>query len=147
MQSPYSFILLMVTKNKLRKFIFDLLISSNGRRIKFVKSIEFVYKKIMKLTKDIKIEIQKLFKQRSKDAIQLIQKQFADIKMSNRIIRCVIFLADGDLEKLEHFIDIAKTDYRDVIFMAEYTDHRSKHPKRIRDFNRSFGRHDLKSSD
>jgi len=137
----------MGTKNQFKKFIFDLLILSNGRRIKFVKPTEFVYKKNMKPTKDIKIEIQKSFKQRSKDAIELIQKQFADTKMSNRIIRCVIFLAEGDLEKLEHFIDIAKTDYRDVIFMAEYTDHESKHPKRIRDFNRSFGRHDLKSSD
>lgn len=137
----------MGTKNQFKKFIFDLLILSNGRRIKFVKPTEFVYKKNMKPTKDIKIEIQKSFKQRSKDAIELIQKQFADTKMSNRIIRCVIFLAEGDLEKLEHFIDIAKTDYRDVIFMAEYTDHESKHPKRIRDLNRSFGRHDLKSSD
>ena len=101
----------------------------------------------MKLTKDIKIEIQKSFKQRSKDAIELIQKQLADTKMSNRIIRCVIFLADGDLEKLEYYIDLAKTDYRDVIFMAEYIDHNSKHPKQIRDFNRSFGRHDHKSSE
>jgi len=98
----------------------------------------------MKLSKDIKLEIQKSFKQRSKDAADLIQKQFTDNKMSNRIIRCVIFLAEGDLEKLEHYIKIAKTDYRDVIFMAEYIEHEKKHPKRLRDFNRSFGRHDLK---
>lgn len=98
-------------------------------------------------TKDIKIQIKEAFKQKSKEAEGLIQKQFESTRISNRILRCVVFLAEGDLTKLEHYIDIAKTDYRDVIFMAEYTDHDKQNPKRIRDFNRSFGRHDLKSSE
>jgi hypothetical protein len=101
----------------------------------------------MQLTKDIKIQIRESFKQKSKEAADLIQKQFEDTGFSNRIVRCVVFLGDGDLEKLEYYINIAKTDYRDVIFFAEYSEHNAKHPKRIRDFNKSFGRHDLKRRD
>lgn len=101
----------------------------------------------MKITKDIKIQIRKSFKQKHKEAIELIQEQFEATELSNRIIRCVVFLAKGSFEKLKRCIDLAKTDYRDVIFFAEYNDHDAKHPKRIRDFNRSFGRHDLKGRD
>ena len=77
-------------------------------------------------------------------AVELIHKQFADTRLSYRVLRCVLFLAEGSLEKLNNYIEIAKTDYRDVIFFAEYTEHDKKHPKQIRDFNRPFGQHELK---
>ena len=51
-----------------------------------------------------------------------------------RVIRCIIHLAEGNTDKLLDFIASAKTDYRDVIFWAEYDDS----DQRIRNFNQPF---------
>lgn len=59
-----------------------------------------------------------------------------------RHLRCVIHLAEGDLEKLNHYIEICLRDTRDVMFAAEY---RQTGPgfgtklERIHDFNLPFG--------
>ena len=39
---------------------------------------------------------------------------------SPRIQLAVLKLSEGDLEKLEEFVDLAKRDYRDVLAFAEY---------------------------
>ncbi len=61
-----------------------------------------------------------------------------DLK-TDRIIRCIIFLATGDLAELKKIIQMATADPRDVMFAAEYRDGDDKHNYiRIRDFNQTF---------
>lgn len=56
-----------------------------------------------------------------------------DYDRNHRIIRCVLFLAQGNRKKLEHFIEQARLDFRDVIYWAEYDA-----SGRINDFNLPF---------
>lgn len=51
-----------------------------------------------------------------------------------RVIRCVIHLADGNTVKLLDYMGSARTDYRDVIYWAEY----DGSDRKIRDFNQPF---------
>ncbi|MGA7669282.1 MAG: hypothetical protein WBW04_02605 [Nitrolancea sp.] len=37
-----------------------------------------------------------------------------------RVQRAIIRLAEGDLDKLRKYLHVAKQDYRDVLFWAEY---------------------------
>jgi hypothetical protein len=55
---------------------------------------------------------------------------------SDRILRCIVFVARGDLDVLDKAIDLAKTDYRDLIFWAEY----DGKDERIRDLSTPFSR-------
>jgi hypothetical protein len=41
-------------------------------------------------------------------------------KEPERVRRAVLTLADGDIGRLRHFIDVAQQDYRDVLYWAEY---------------------------
>ena len=52
----------------------------------------------------------------------------------SRLMRCAVHFSDGDLEKLGHALDIAREDYRDLIFWTEY----DKSEKQIWDFNKPF---------
>ncbi len=51
-----------------------------------------------------------------------------------RVIRCIVQLAEGKIDRLRHFIGAAKSDYRDVIYWAEY----DRNGQRIHDFNLPF---------
>ena len=53
---------------------------------------------------------------------------------SDRILRCIVFVANGDIDKLEKAIDLASTDYRDLIVWAEY----NGEEKRLRDLSVAF---------
>jgi hypothetical protein len=54
---------------------------------------------------------------------------------SDRVLRCIVFLAGGDLERLEEMVALSQIDARDVIVMAEYDrDVRT----RLRDLRRPF---------
>ena len=44
-----------------------------------------------------------------------------DYLNNKRTLTCIIFLADKDIEKLKHFINVAVKDPRDVMFWAKYT--------------------------
>jgi hypothetical protein len=58
---------------------------------------------------------------------------------SDRVIRCLIYLAKGDLEDLGNYIESAVNDPRDVMFWAEYSGITgSKTPTQIRDFTKTF---------
>lgn len=58
---------------------------------------------------------------------------------TDRVIRCIIFLAKGDLTELEHYIEAATFDTRDVMLWAEYEGLKeNENPKRVRDFNKTF---------
>lgn len=62
-----------------------------------------------------------------------------DYLNSDRIIRCVIFLADNGIESFKSFLESAKGDPRDVLYWAEYENRESlDNTKRVRNFNKSF---------
>ena len=50
-----------------------------------------------------------------------------------RVVRCVLHLASGDQGKLDHFIQAAREDERDVIWWAEYDE-----DEHVRDFIKEF---------
>ena len=51
-----------------------------------------------------------------------------------RISRCILFLANGDMNRLVHYADRALLDPRDVMAWSEY----DEHDQRLRDFNQPF---------
>ena len=58
---------------------------------------------------------------------------------TDRIIRCILFLANGSLTALDKFIKTAIHDTRDVMLWAEYEKLNKEFSyKRVRDFNYSF---------
>jgi len=42
--------------------------------------------------------------------------------ISDRIYRGIIFLSEGNMDKLNHFIELFFQDYRDLLWQAEYED-------------------------
>jgi hypothetical protein len=58
---------------------------------------------------------------------------------TDRVIRSIIFLSEGNLQELNRYIEVATYDTRDVMFWAEYENlNDNSNPKRIRDFNKTF---------
>ena len=53
---------------------------------------------------------------------------------SDRILRCIVFVANGDLNRLEKAMDLAKEDYRGLIVLAEYDEKN----ERVRDLSNPF---------
>jgi hypothetical protein len=51
-----------------------------------------------------------------------------------RITRCIVYYANGDLNRLNDGIKLAKTDWRDTIVMAEF----DEDLKQVRDMNKPF---------
>ncbi len=56
---------------------------------------------------------------------------------SARILRCIVFLAQGSFEKFAESVSLAQLDWRDLIVSAEY-DGWSGEECRIRNFNEPF---------
>ena len=67
------------------------------------------------------------------EALRLIVPLASDF--SPRVIRCVVYLAAGDLGKLQEKIKLARMDWRDVITNAEYDFDTGE---QIRDFSAGF---------
>lgn len=59
-------------------------------------------------------------------------------QVTPRVARCVVHLANGDLDRLAHFAEAARLDPRDVIFWAEYEDHIARHPRLVRNVEMPF---------
>ena len=58
---------------------------------------------------------------------------------TDRVIRCIIFLAKGNLTDLNKYIETATFDTRDVMLWAEYEKlNGDLNFKRLRDFNKTF---------
>jgi len=89
----------------------------------------------IELLPDILARVQKDFGADTGRALALLK---LSVPETPRVLRCVVFLANGDLKELAAHLRNAATDYRDVIFWAEYVDHAKLNPKRVRDFNRVF---------
>ena len=58
-----------------------------------------------------------------------------DVKEKLRIVRCILFVSEDNLETFGEMEVLANTDYRDVIMAAEY-----EYPtdKRLRGFSQPF---------
>jgi hypothetical protein len=52
--------------------------------------------------------------------------------LSDRVVRCFVYRANGDESKLPYLYYLWRTDYRDLIVAAEYDPNGSK---QLRDFN------------
>jgi hypothetical protein len=61
-----------------------------------------------------------------------------DYLKTDRVIRCIIFLAKGNLTDLNKYIETATFDTRDVMLWAEYERLNDRDFKRLRDFNKTF---------
>ena len=57
-----------------------------------------------------------------------------------RVLRSVVFLGGGCYDDLLRFSRCAEADWRDVVFWAEYEEHESKHPRRVRFMQEPFAR-------
>jgi len=81
------------------------------------------------------------FGEKASDASQMLIEAIAKNRhlKTNRVLRCIIYLAKGNLTDLLNYIESANIDTRDVIFWAEYTGiAETRTPKRIRDFDKTF---------
>jgi hypothetical protein len=92
-------------------------------------------------SKDIIDKIEVDFGDQASAVFRIIDEAIskADYLNHNRIIRCILFLAEKDIDKLKSNIEAASYDPRDVMLWAEYLNNgQEQHPKRIRDFNKTF---------
>jgi hypothetical protein len=82
------------------------------------------------------------FKESADKAVEILNNAISktDYLKTDRIIRCIIFLADGNINNLKKYIDNAIFDPRDVMLWAEYENLNNKDfkYKRVRDFNKTF---------
>ena len=81
------------------------------------------------------------FGQNTDEAIRVLQETIDKVEYLNhdRIIRCIIYLSKGSIEELNHMINQAKQDLRDVMLWAEYDGlNENELLKRVRDFNKTF---------
>lgn len=93
------------------------------------------------MQKDISERIESDFGNKAPDVFKLLQKVIStNVYLNNdRIIRCILFLAEKDFLKLKKNIDAAITDPRDVMLWAEYVNPGDgKDVKRVRNFNNTF---------
>lgn len=69
----------------------------------------------------------------AKDEIEALYAK-TNWQISNRMVRSIVFLANGDFESLKRNIELALTDYKDVLWQAEY----DRGDEQLRDFNKTF---------
>jgi hypothetical protein len=67
------------------------------------------------------------------DAVPYVHLLLEDLK-EGRLMRCALFLSQGSIKELEGAVSLGKTDYRDLIWSAEYDCKEDQ----LRDFNRPF---------
>lgn len=80
----------------------------------------------MALTDDILVKIRRDFSGVETlpviDRLEGLQSEDSQL-FSDRILRCIVFVAAGQLPVVEQAIEQARTDYRDLIVWAEYDGH------------------------
>lgn len=105
--------------------------------------IKSLFQKDFIETPDIKEKIHSDFGDKAEVAIKTLRAAIAkhDYLNSGRLLRCIIYLADKNIEALKKYIDNAIGDPRDVMYWAEYINREQGfegNPKRVRDFNKTF---------
>ena len=74
------------------------------------------------MEKDIEKRILIDYGKKAKKVLKIIDEFESKMNLSPRVSRCILHLADGNEEKLNYFIKIAETDWRDIIGEAEIID-------------------------
>jgi len=89
---------------------------------------------------DIIRKIQTDFDDKSSEVFKMLNKAIeAKYFKADRVIRCIVFLANGSIDELNKLIRVATNDTRDVMFWAEYEKLNGDfNYKRLRDFNKAF---------
>jgi hypothetical protein len=89
---------------------------------------------------DIYQKIEKDFGGDLKLAIEQINILDARSKglVGDRMLRAMVFLAKGNIDRFKQVIELGRTDFRDVLWQAEY----DCGEEQLYDFNKSF--HELK---
>lgn len=57
-----------------------------------------------------------------------------------RVLRSIVYLGAGSFEKLLRFARCAESDWRDVVFWAEYEELDSERPRQVRSMREPFER-------
>ena len=86
---------------------------------------------------DITKRINEDFAENSHQAIEILKNAIekTDYLKTDRVIRCIIFLAKGNIDDLNKYIEVAIFDTRDVMLWAEYKElNEDLNYKRERDF-------------
>ena len=91
----------------------------------------------MTFKEDIINKIKADFGDNSASAFAILENAISktDDLSSDRVIRCIIFLAEGNMDDLNKYIKAATTDTRDIMLWAEYE---TSTEKRLRDFDNTF---------
>ncbi len=92
-------------------------------------------------TTDIHERIETDFGEQAAEVILILDKAISatNYLKDDRIIRCILFLSAGDIEKLKKNVKAATADPRDVMYWAEYIHHDQPHQTtRVRDFSKAF---------
>ena len=90
---------------------------------------------------DITKRINEDFAENSHQAIEILKNAIekTDYLKTDRVIRCIIFLAKGNIDDLNKYIEVAIFDTRDVMLWAEYKELTDDlNYRRERDFNKTF---------
>ena len=85
---------------------------------------------------DIESRVRTDFPEKDREsAVCVLRKLVAELDREGpRVLRCVLFLAHGELPRLIHNAEQARLDYRDVIYWAEY----DEQDRQLWDFNQPF---------
>ena len=89
----------------------------------------------MNLPDDIVAKVTRDFRDAQEREFVLDTLSNLSVNDKNRVIRCVLFCAAGDIEMFRTMEELARVDYRDAIMNGEY-----EYPscKRLRNFNEPF---------
>lgn len=90
----------------------------------------------MQLVIDIQKKLELDFGRESslaKDELEALYAQ-TNWRIGNRMVRAIVYLSNGDFESLKKTIEHANTDYKDILWQAEY----DRGDDQLRDFNKTF---------
>jgi len=86
---------------------------------------------------DIYLKVERDFGEHAAEIHLAIAELDAKTKglISPRLVRALIYLANGDTTRFHEKVKLAQTDWRDVLLQAEYSYPENTH---VRDFNKTF---------
>lgn len=95
-------------------------------------------KKQIKMPVDVILWVDNHFSESDRQEAMVTLARYADRDgRSWRLLRCVTYLSQGSLSKLDEYIQAANEDWRDVISWAEY-DHGSGTAVQVRDMTKAL---------
>jgi hypothetical protein len=123
-------------------FLILLKMNKNKNTIDQSTLSDIVKRQRITFSDDIITRINTDFGENADDATEMLIDAITKVEYlkTDRIIRCIIFLAKGNLTDLNKYIKTATFDTRDVMLWAEYEKFKGDmNYKRMRDFNKTFG--------